>query len=144
MRIHQLIENREYPNSRKLARLSKPKFTGRRFEVPKKFDLNEYLRGSLGLFKGQDDFEGVVELDAFAADDVRGRRLHPTQELTEIPGGMLRVRLRLDSLEEAERWVLSLGTHATVIRPEKLRERLMKASEELWQRYGGPMVLHEV
>ncbi len=126
-----------------LARLSKPKFTGRRFELPKKFDLNEYVRGSLGLFKGQDDFEVVVELDAFAADDVRGRRLHSSQEVTEMPGGMLRVRLRLDSLEEAERWVLSLGTHATVIRPEKLRERLMRASEELWQRYGGPMVLHD-
>ena len=25
--------------------------------------------------------------------------------------------------------------------PEKLRERLSKASEELWQRYGGPMVI---
>jgi hypothetical protein len=55
-----------------LARLSKPVFTGRRFEVSKKFDLSEYLRGSLGLFKGQDDFEMVVELDAWAADDVRG------------------------------------------------------------------------
>ena len=126
-----------------LARLSKPALTGKRFTVSKKFDLNEYLRGSLGLFKGQEDFEVVVELDAFAADDVRGRRLHSSQELTEMPGGMLRVRLRLDSLEEAERWVLSLGTHATVIRPEKLRERLAKATEELWQRYGGPMVLHD-
>ncbi len=82
-------------------------------------------------------------VDAFAADDVRGRGLHSSQELTEVPGGMLRVRLRPDSLEEAERWVLSLGTHATVIRPEKPRERLMRASEELWQRYGGPMVLHD-
>jgi len=125
-----------------LTRLSKPTLTGKRFTVSKKFDLNEYLRGSLGLFKGQDDFEVVVELDAFAADDVRGRRLHSSQELTEMPGGMLRVRLRLDSLEEAERWVLSLGTHATVIRPEKLRERLFKATGELWQRYGGPMVMH--
>jgi len=48
-----------------------------------------------------------------------------------------------EALEEAERSVLSLGTHATVIRPEKLRERLSKATEELWQRYGGPMVLHD-
>ena len=126
-----------------LSRLSRPVLTGRRFTVSKKFDLNEYLRGSLGLFKGQDDFEVVVELDAFAADDVRGRRLHSSQELTEMPGGMLRVRLRLDSLEEAERWALSLGTHATAIRPEKLRERLSNATEELWQRYGGPVVLHD-
>ena len=47
-----------------LSRLSKPVLTGRRVTVPKKFDLKEYLRESLGLFKGQDDFEVVVELDA--------------------------------------------------------------------------------
>ena len=119
-----------------LARLSKPALTGKRFTVSKKFDLNEYLRGSLGLFKGQEDFEVVVELDAFAADDVRGRRLHSSQELTEMPGGMLRVRLRLDSLEEAERWVLGLGGHVTVVRPEALRDRLSKVGEGLVKRYG--------
>ena len=43
--------------------------TGRRFELPKKFDLNEFLKGSLGVFKGQEDFEVVVELDAWAADE---------------------------------------------------------------------------
>src|SRR5512135_2098033 len=36
-----------------------------------------------------------------------------------------------DSLEEMERWVLSMGTHATVIGPERLRERLSKATKEL-------------
>jgi predicted DNA-binding transcriptional regulator YafY len=51
------------------------------------------------------------------------------------------VRLRLNSVEEVERWVLSMGTHATVIRPEKLRERLFKATHELFERYGGPMVI---
>jgi proteasome accessory factor B len=126
-----------------LARLSRPALAGGRFEVSKKFDLNEFLKGSLGLFKGQEDFEVVVELDAWAADDVRGRRLHSSQELVEVGNGRLRVRLRLSSLEEVEKWVLSMGTHATVIRPEKLRERLMQATEELWQRYGGPMVLHD-
>lgn len=51
----------------------------------------------------------MVDLDAFAADDVRGQRLHSSQEVTELPKGMLRVRLRLSSLEEVERWVLSMA-----------------------------------
>jgi hypothetical protein len=70
-----------------LARLSRPPLTGRRFELSKRFDLNEFLKGSLGLFKGQEDFELVAELEAWATDDVRGRRLHSSQELTEMPGG---------------------------------------------------------
>jgi predicted DNA-binding transcriptional regulator YafY len=97
--------------------------------------------GKLRLFRGRYDYEIVAEMETWAADDERGRRLNSSHELTERPRGMLQVRLRLDSLEEAERWVLSLGTHATVIRPDKLRERLFKATEELWQRYGGPMVI---
>lgn len=118
-----------------LARLSKPEFTGKMFQVSKKFDLNERLRGSLGLYQGHEDYEIVVELDAWAADDVRGRRLHSSQELTELSNGMLRVKVRLNSLEEIERWVLSMGTHATVVRPEKLRVRLFNAARELFQRY---------
>ena len=70
----------------------------------------------------------VVELDAWAADDVRGRRLHSSQELSELPTGKPRVRLRLNSLEELDRWILSMGTHATVVMPEKLREWLFKAT----------------
>lgn len=34
-----------------------------------------------------------------------------------------------------------MGTHATVVMPEKLRERLFKATRELFERYGGPMML---
>jgi predicted DNA-binding transcriptional regulator YafY len=85
-----------------LTRLSRPSLTGSRFTVSKKFDLNEFLAGSMGLFKGKDDFEVVIELDAWAADDVRGRRLHSSQETTEMPKGMLRLRLRLNSLELCE------------------------------------------
>jgi predicted DNA-binding transcriptional regulator YafY len=118
-----------------LARLSKPALTRGRFEVAKRFDLNEFLKGSLGLFKGQEDFEVVVDLDAFAADDVRGRCLHSSQELTELPNGMLRVRLRLNSLEEIQRGVLSMGEHATVVRPRALTERLGRGGKGLTEKY---------
>ena len=118
-----------------LARLSRPALTSGRFEIAKKFDLNEFLKGSLGLFKGQEDFEVVIELDAFAADDVRGRRLHPSQDLIELPQGMLRVRLRLNSLEEVARWILGLEGHATVVRPEALRQRLAKAAKAIQAKY---------
>ena len=126
-----------------LCRLTGPKLTGTRFTVPKKFDLNEYLRHSFSLFKGPegDDYEVVVEFDAWAADEVRGRRWHESQELTELPKGMLRVTMWLNNIEEVEKWVMGFGTHATVIRPEKLRERLFKATHELFERYGGPIVI---
>jgi predicted DNA-binding transcriptional regulator YafY len=89
------------------------------------------------LFKGRegDDYEVVVDLDAWAADEVRGRQWHSTQRLTELPRGMLRVTLRLNNIEEVEKWVMAFGTHATVVRPKCLQERLARTARELVERY---------
>ena len=120
-----------------LSRMKGPRLTGTRFSVSKKFDLNEYLRHSFSLFKGPeaDDYEVVVEFDAWAADEVRGRRWHQSQEVTELAKGMLRVRLRLNNIEEVEKWVMGFGEHATVVRPNALRERLRKTAVEVAERY---------
>jgi len=56
--------------------------------------------------------------------------------LIELGEGRLRVKLRLNSLEEVEKWVLSMGGHGTVVRPEALRARLAKVGVELVKRYG--------
>ncbi len=118
-----------------LTRLERPELTGERFIPTEKFDLNEHLRGSLGVFKGRDDYEIVIDFDGWAGDLIRGRRWHSSQDLTELPGGEARLRLRLNSLEEAERWVLSWGVHATVVRPKALAGRIRKAAEELVEKY---------
>jgi predicted DNA-binding transcriptional regulator YafY len=118
-----------------LTRLHAPEITRKHFNVPKKFDLNEYLRGSFNVYKGTDDYEVVIDFDAWAADLVRGRRWHASQELTELPGGRIRLRLRLNNIEEAERWALSWGAHATVVRPRTLAARLCRTAFELQERY---------
>ena len=102
-----------------------------------KFDLNKELSGSLGVFKGGDDYQVVVDFDAWGADDVRGRRWHSSQELTELPDGRLRVKLRLNSLEEVEGWVLGFGKHATVVGPEELRKRVEKTARQIAGKYGS-------
>jgi proteasome accessory factor B len=118
-----------------LTRLRAPEIAQERFALPKKFDINEYLRGSFNVFKGGEDYEVVIDFDSWAADLVRGRKWHSSQELTELPGRQLRLRMRLNSIEEAERWVLSWGTHATVVRPQALAARLCHTAIDLQDRY---------
>ena len=120
-----------------LTRLRNPEITAEQFTMPRKFDANEYLRGSLGVFKGGDDYEVVVDFDRWAADLIRGRRWHSSQELTELPGGQMRLRLRLNAIEEAERWVLSWGGHATLVRPQALRDRLVEVGQGFVKRYAS-------
>jgi hypothetical protein len=43
----------------------------RKFELPRKFDPNEYLRRSRSVFKGGDDYEVVVDFDLWATDLIR-------------------------------------------------------------------------
>ena len=118
-----------------LPRLKSPEITAERFSISKKFNLNEYLKGSLSVFRGDADYEIVVDFDSWGADLIRGRKWHASQEITELPGRQLRLRLRLNSIHEAERWVLSWGVHATVIRPQALANRLCATAEALRLRY---------
>ena len=106
-----------------------------RFTPPKSFRIEDYLKGSFGIFQSGDDFEVVVDFDKWAGELVRERKWHRSQELTELPGGGVRLRLRLSNLAEVERWILSWGTHATVERPEQLRAAIQQIGKELVSRY---------
>ncbi len=86
--------------------------------------------------KGKGDYQVVIEMDAWLTDILRGRRLHPSQVVEELPGGGSHLRLRLCCLEEIQQYVLSWGTHANVVEPRELREWMGKVVEELGRRYG--------
>jgi predicted DNA-binding transcriptional regulator YafY len=120
-----------------LARMRHPTLLSTAFERPKDFKIENYLKGSFGIFTGEDDFEVVIDFDAWAAVLIRERKWHPTQQIQELANGALRLTLRLSNLPEIERWALSWGAHATIIRPETLRASLRKISEELAARYGA-------
>lgn len=121
-----------------LARIDGQPLTGAAFEKPEDFDIEQYLRGSLTVMNGRGDYEVVIDFDAWATDQLRGRCWHASQQVTELPGGESRLRLRLSGLEEVERWVLSWGTHATVVRPRLLVERLGCIARALAGRYETP------
>lgn len=118
-----------------LARFHGGAVLGETFEKPADFNVAQYLRGSLTVMSGRSDFEVVIEFDAWATDQLRGRLWHSSQQVTELPGGESRMRMRLSGLEEVERWVLSWGTHATVIQPQLLAERVGTIARALAGRY---------
>jgi predicted DNA-binding transcriptional regulator YafY len=118
-----------------LSRMRGTKMTEDRFEVPKNFDAKKCFERSLGVMTGEGDYEVVIELDAWLTDILRGRRWHPSQVWTELPGGASHLRMRLSCLEEIEQWVLSWGTRATVLQPIELRERVGKIFATLMARY---------
>ncbi len=130
-------ENRQAIRTFSLSRLAEPEMTATHFTMPKDFNPDEYLRGSFNVFRGKDDFAVVIEFDAWATDLVRGRQWHASQVLEDLPEGGSRMKFRLNSLEEIERWILNWGTHATVREPQQLVDRIAETTERLAQRYAG-------
>jgi len=120
-----------------LTRMSKLEVSDKTFTRRKDFNLDKYLRGSFSVFTGkpEDEFEVVIEFDSWAADLLRGRRWHWSQSIDELPGGQIRMRMRLNNIEEVERWVLEWGVHATVIAPLLLADRIDTIAAELRKRY---------
>jgi proteasome accessory factor B len=120
-----------------LGRMHGLELTKERFTDRKDFDAKTYFKGSVGVVTGEGDYDVVIEMDAWLTDVLRGRRFHPKQVWTELPAGGSYLNLRLNSLEEIEHHVLSWGTHATVIGPVELRQRLFKIAKELSERYSN-------
>jgi predicted DNA-binding transcriptional regulator YafY len=118
-------------------RITGLELTDERFTMTERLDLNKELEGSMGVFKGAEKHEVVIEFDAWGADDVRGRNWHASQVLKDHPTGGLTVKMTLNNLEEVEKWVLGFGEHATVIEPRELRERIARSARAVADKYGA-------
>jgi proteasome accessory factor B len=121
-----------------LHRLTRPQLTAEKFTKPKNFDPAELLRGSLNVFKGREDHDILIQFDPWAADEIRDRRWHSSQQITNLPDGSCQLRLRLSSLEEIEGWILSFGAHATVLQPPILAERICASAKSITAKYPAP------
>lgn len=113
------------------ARIKGLKWTGRGFTPSRRFCLEGRLRDSFGVHSGEGDFEVVIRFDAAVADYIREKRWHDSQQLKELSRGRVELHLRLSSLSEVERWVLSWGGKARVVRPKQLADNVRGAAERI-------------
>jgi predicted DNA-binding transcriptional regulator YafY len=113
------------------ARVQSAKPTGRTFTRPQKFSLEVRLRDSFGIFSGQGQYTVVIRFNPHAADYVREKKWHPSQQLRELRGGGLELSLKLSSLAEVERWVLSWGGEAVVVKPRELADSVRRAARSI-------------
>ena len=113
------------------ARVQSVKPTGKSFERPQKFSLDQRLRDSFGVHSGEGEYEIVLRFKARVADYVREKKWHDSQQLRELKDGGVELRLRLSGLAEIERWILSWGGDVKVLNPRELVESVKQAAEEI-------------
>lgn len=115
------------------ARVQSVKPTGRSFPAPQKFSLEQRLRGSFGVHSGEGEFEVILRFNSRVADLIREKKWHESQELRPLKGGDVELRLKLSSLVEIERWVLSWGGDVVVLKPRELAEAVRRAARAILQ-----------
>ena len=110
------------------ARIQSVQPTGKIFERTQKFSLEKRLRDSFGVHSGEGEFEVVIRFNARAADYIREKKWHPSQTLRDLKGGGTELKMKLSSLAEVQRWVLSWGGDAKVLKPRELVEIVRQAA----------------
>lgn len=113
------------------ARVLAVKPTGKVFARPQKFSLEKRLRDSFGVHSGDGQFDVALRFDARVADYIREKKWHESQQLRELKSGGVELTLKLSSLGEIQRWVLSWGGDVEVIKPKELAEAIRAAAKQI-------------
>src|SRR2546425_2292430 len=92
------------------------------YQMPLGFDVEAYVQDALVVMRGR---QIAVELlfDRATAAWARDRVWHPSQQITPVRDGRLRMTLRVADTRELLGWILSFGRGVRVVQPLSLRDR---------------------
>ena len=110
--------------------------TGLSFEPPKKFSLEQRLRGSFAIVTGDEEQEIKIRFNELVADYIREKKWHPTQEQRDLDDGGVELTMRLNSLSEVQRWVMTWCGNAQIIHPPELAKSIREAAEKILETSG--------
>jgi proteasome accessory factor B len=108
-----------------LERFRQVRLTADTFEAPREFNLERYLEGSFGLFRGE-PVRVSLRFSRQVARYVAERSWHPTQALSPLLTGELQMILRVPLSPELRRWILGYGKDVEVLEPKSLREEIRR------------------
>jgi predicted DNA-binding transcriptional regulator YafY len=108
-----------------------------RFELPEDLRATDFVHGAFGVSAELTRVRVLVEFDARVADEIRPRKLHPTQKIATAPDGRVRLSVTLPAalLPEVRRWVLGFADAARVIEPPELVAEVAGALAAAAKRY---------
>lgn len=100
------------------------------YQIPLHFDFDAFVEDSLTVMRGS-RVKVELELDKPTAAWAKDRVWHPSQQLTRLPGGKLRMTLTVADSRELVGWVLSFGSGVRVVRPESLRTTVKQEAAKI-------------
>ncbi|WP_245678514.1 helix-turn-helix transcriptional regulator [Chondromyces crocatus] len=97
-----------------------------RFDLPEDFSIDDHFQGQFGIWRGGEPRRVIIDFDERVTEFVRTRNVHPSQKITSLPGGGVRLTMEIGDTTELTTWVLGFGETARVVEPPDLVERVKK------------------
>lgn len=114
-------EMRQY----KIARIKRIEPTSLAFEMPRGWSVDKYLANAWETINtDRAPVRVVVDLSPKVAGNMLETTWHETQETKPLADGWVRFSARVAGIDEVIWWVLSIGSHARVVEPKELRDRV--------------------
>jgi len=105
------------------------------FDLPDDFSVDAYFQGEFGIFHSNEKHKVVIDFDAQGAEYMRARKAHPSQKLSALPGGGVRLTMTVGNLNPVASWVLEWGPRAKVVQPSELVSRVQAELSEALAHY---------
>ena len=118
-----------------VERIKSPTPTDEPFTIIKGFSFEAMRDQAFGVTT-EEPMDVVIRFRKALAPYIRERVWHPTQQLTDLSNGDVRLSFRAGGEIEILRWVLSWGSGAALLQPKSLRQRLaeeLKATGRLYR-----------
>jgi len=121
-----------------LDRISNLELTDRRFTVPGDFQMEDFLKSSFVVHRGEPQ-RIRIRFDADAAGYIREKIWHESQRITDETNGGIVLEFDVAGTEEIKYWIRSWGYHAEVLEPPSLRDEMREELKAALERYGSSM-----
>lgn len=108
----------------KLERVTEVEATGIPFETPESFDIADHFAKAWGIMAGGDPEPVSLQFTAAVAEFIKERIWHPSQKLTELSDGSIRLEFIVADTREMRPWIRSWGSDVEVLAPLHLRREI--------------------
>lgn len=115
-----------------VERIRSISLTDHPYQLPLGFDIEVYVQDALMVMRGR-RIDAELVFSKSAAAWVKDRVWHPSQEMSHLRDGRLRMTLKVADTDELVGWILSFGSQVRVIRPDALREKVKEETQKIFR-----------
>jgi len=115
----------------KLNRIREMKTLDQRFADEEDFDLSEYLGRAWSMMPEGRIYNVKLRFLPKVAQNVAEVQWHSTQKTTFNNDGSATMEFRVDGLGEIAWWILGYGDQVQVLRPAKLRQKIIETAKNM-------------